>query len=340
LGHILNGFSALIFDRLLVKKLLKYPFQLYIKKKNEKALNDHEIFRSAVLESSYFDISLINLFPVYFLELVYLIIIVSNPLFKNWFNNHFYLLIFLGILFQVVHFGCPSSRFENMNQAVKLPRLKSTRATYVIFYLSVFLAQLVLIIYFKNIMCLIFAPSISFLFVIVSYFYRASRGLGGSVIAQYFNYTKYSIFNWVYFLANIIDYGSMPSRGIIERSFNLTRINKDEEMQSNDFYWLSNIRLQNLLPLSHPTAYSFLSMYGMIRNLLNVTVLLFTYFLIMMINREYIISGSSIVTLSVIFVLLILILYIRYLYLYSGYYSKYLLRANVIFDDLVENKGN
>lgn len=116
LGQLINGASALILDRLIVKKLLKYPFELYLLRLKEPATKrDHEILRDAVLDSTYF-IFCLNLIPVVALECVVTLFFFERHEFQIAPASYFgtqqlsYLSVACIVFLVYIHFGYPSRR--------------------------------------------------------------------------------------------------------------------------------------------------------------------------------------------------------------------------------------
>src|SRR4051794_37278324 len=89
IGQLINGFSALVLDRTIVKKLLKYPFTLY--ERRLAAPTDEtaaEVLRRAMMEASY-TVFCVNLVPVVFLELVAFMFAVRVSSFETWVREHY-----------------------------------------------------------------------------------------------------------------------------------------------------------------------------------------------------------------------------------------------------------
>ena len=331
IGHMINGFSALLFDRLIVKKYLKYPFYLYQQKLNSYPANesDHSIFRREVTNASYALTGFVNNAPIYALELIFFLLLRKTQITQTQLVDSLPLLfIFLASLI-VLHFGIPSKRILKV-----VPKSKSNQyQKYLNFHIMTFILLLLVITTIihitGNLTSFLIIPLISISVIIINRIFRKKIDTMDGTLYEFFGYLSTTAVNWVYFLAVLVGYGSMPSRAVIKDASKLIgRI----ENSSSDFFWLTYIHLENIATSSYPAAYSFLSMYGMNRNLCNSSVLIVIYSIYSLSFRSLIYNNSSIVIWLSLFSLFIIVFFARYLYLYSSYYSQYTLRVSAFIN--------
>jgi hypothetical protein len=326
-GQLINGVSALILDRLIVKKLLKYPFDLYLRRlKAPKRRNDHDVFRDAVLESSYL-VFCLNLIPFVALEGVLILFSIvekaefhaalvsysgSSPLLYD-------VIVGAIVVFLVyIHFGRPSrARVRRYcgKAAFSDSQLKSLWWSHCLLVLS--LSGLEMLLVLQN--CVGGILLLPLLNVVIGIHDRSARKRAED--KQVIKYLRACFANPIYFAANIVGYGDFPSESLI-------RMVRDEFIaEDKDFFWMTYLAVQNRNEGSSQTVYHFLAMYGMVRNLCNATafaiVLSVGFFSLGWPTGQ----GPMVIAWTAILCALMYALFARYLYVYGPYFAKYVLRA-------------
>jgi len=332
LGQLLNGFSALVLDRLVVKKLLKYPFNLYLRRlEAPSARSDHDILRDAMLESSY-AIFCLNLVPLVFMELIviafsfrlselpaYLIIYSArHPILESS-------LLSLGAAFLVyLHFGRPSRtrarRYYNRRVLSDAQLRSFNRQHWALVLLLVSLISLSL--WRGEIWIILLLPLLNSVVGLVER-YAPRRLTQKILLGPFLKYMKACFANPIYFAANLVGYSDLPSAQLI-------RMVKDEfveQIDPKDFFWVAYLKIQNRGEGASQTAYHFLATYGMVRNLCNSTAFALTLSVGFFLMKWPLGHGPSVVAWTLTQSGLVYALFARYLYVYGPYFSKYVLRA-------------
>lgn len=331
LGQLLNGFSALVLDRLVVKKLLKYPFNLYLRRlRTPASRSDHEILRESMLESSY-AIFCLNLVPVFFMELIvtafsfrlgelpaYLVSYsAKHPIIEGA------ALSVGATLLVYLHFGRPSrSRARRYYDSSVLADDILQRFYQRHWTLVLLLIGLVSSLLWRGLIwSVLLLPALNIFIGLVERY--APRPLFLAQLNEFLNYMKACFANPIYFAANLVGYGDLPSPPLI-------RMVRDEftpDIDPKDFFWLAYLKIQNRGEGASQTAYHCLATYGMVRNLCNSTAFALTLSVGFFLLRWPVGHGPAVVVWTLTLCGLVYALFARYVYVYGPYFSKYVLRA-------------
>lgn len=336
-GHLLNSTSALLMDRSIVKKILKYPFKLWLLRdelrsagKGFARADDHKLFAWAVLDTSYFLTASANLFPW--------VVIEFGLVFYSFRQDHGQIhwaysvagATFLVGVLTYLHLGAPTRRAERLDLREEFGSFREIRILHGVLLILVVSLVTAAVLVFESLAPLLALVTLSALIVAGDRRMRREREYSRGSAKKFYFYLRSSFPNWIYFVANLVDYGSMPSRSVLTKAKACTG---KCDGSSSDFFWLAYINLENRAPASFPAAYHFLSMYGMNRNLSTATgfILIHTglsYFFNRLIaaDAEVFVWVCTLLAFSLLF-------FVRYLYLYSGYYSKYIVRAAAYLEE-------
>lgn len=136
------------------------------------------------------------------------------------------------------------------------------------------------------------------------------------------SYVKGIQISYFYWFAIIAGYGTPPGRQVLDRA----KERLGYEGENTELYWAASVEADEVGGLSWASQNHFLNMYEMNRNLCNACFLLIPSAIIRMI-----ISAPSQVSMLMIYwggllAFVSAVFLVRYFYIYSGYYSKHLLR--------------
>jgi hypothetical protein len=153
---------------------------------------------------------------------------------------------------------------------------------------------------------------------------RAGKGKHKRALARYvFFYLNLTYANLAYLGAKMVGYGAGPSRLLIGRAKDLVGYTSE----SNDFFWMAELRIQLRSAKFHDTAYHAMALQTMNRNLSNATafVLLISVVSFLLrwpdgVRHGALIWVGALSTLSYLF-------FVRYLFLFAGRHSRFLIRA-------------
>ena len=133
-------------------------------------------------------------------------------------------------------------------------------------------------------------------------------------------YLKLTFVNTFYWLANIADYSRTPARSVLDRVFRSTG-------RSSDDYWAALIALQREGGIAYSSVERFLTAYQMSRNLANATNLILVGAGGMLLLQESPVTPSRLHLFSLaMFACFAIVFFVRYLFLFAGYYSRFILR--------------
>lgn len=327
IGQMINGLSALLLDRLIVKKLLKYPFELYqARSERPPEIDDSTLFREVVLHSSY-GVFCLNLIPFIFLELVVTVFAWRVPSFTTWIQHSPWFSIVAIPILLYVHFGKPSRRKALRQPHDDDPKYAAHCAELVVYHwvMLVILAFLEfgLIVFLGWVVAILLLPAINF---IVGYAER--RVMKDWVYSKpyarhLYNYARACFTNPIYLAAKLVGYGDPPGRRLILN----VREKIGDAYQQSDFFWISYLIVQNHGAGASQTTYHFLAQYSMARNVCNATAFVLlasvgAFWLRWPTNHEL-----EVVWWALGLCCLMYALFARYLYLYGSYFSKYVLRT-------------
>jgi hypothetical protein len=335
IGQLLNGVAAVVLDRLIVKKLLQYPFTLYeLKWKNRSTPSaDTAMFRQSVLTATY-AVFCVNLAPVFFFELALIAFGRENPHAGSWVQRHPAPTLLLSALLVLVHFGIPSFRkAKEVSGSSGDPgsvRLELTFGHMALVVIATFLVGMAIIaIGFTEIVLLL--PISNVVVAIADRHLLSKYGVTYKTAGMraFFIYVRRTFVNPAYFAAKLVGYGSAPAAELIGRAFTEAKY----DSTSNDFYWMCQLTIENDAPRTYDTAYHGMAMYTMNRNLCNATA--FVVIVSLVAFYAHWPDGYRYVPLLWVAVLCAVTyaFFIRYLYLFSGLYSKYIVRAAAFLAD-------
>jgi len=331
-GHILNGFAAGFLERVVVRKLLSYPFQLYEMKWNDRGSdrNDGERFRDTVLANPY-NVHCVNLFPVLIGELAIFAFARVNGHAGTWVDQHKLLTFALAVLGSMIHFGCPywvkGSRYAKQYPA-------GARVFKRLFFIHVAFLAIVAgtvgcFIAFQGAAGVLFTlPLGNLLLATVDHrLRRAGRGKHKRAVFRYlYFYLNLTFLNFAYFGAKMVGYGAAPSRDLIGRAKDLVGYTSE----SNDFFWMAELRIQQKSPEFHGTAYHARALQSMNRNLSNATAfVLLASAVAFTIRWPGGVRHGALIWIAVLAVLTYLF-FVRYLFLFAGRHSRFLIRASAL----------
>jgi hypothetical protein len=272
IGQIINGASALILDRTIVKKLLKYPFELYERRLHTPAseVDDRQLFKALVLESSYL-VFCLNLMPLIFLELVASLFALRSTDFRYWLQTHPVSIMLLLVCLLYMHFGPPSLRkpYRSGDSLRATNHYKEFALLHASLLLILFVLEFILMIGTGGAVAILLLPATN-LVIGVSERFTLSHGTQSAYVTRFFFYAKACFSNSIYFAAKLTGYGDIPSQEIIAT----VRRGIGKDYDARDFFWMTYLTVQNRGLGSSQTVYHFLAMYGMVRNLCNATSLI------------------------------------------------------------------
>jgi hypothetical protein len=337
LGQLLNGVAAVTLDRVIVKKLLKYPFTLYELKweKREQKRTDAQILREAVFESSY-GVFCINIVPIVFFELALVAFGLNNPYGGSWVEAHKVLTIALTVVLVCTHFGIPSLRKARLIAEEEATNPSDAK-------LELILCHMIVVVLISIGVGLAIARAGWTLVILLLPITNGVIAVSERrLVAKYgpefkspamkrsFLYMRRTFLNPAYFAAKLVGYGSSPDARLIGKA----REAAGYDSRANDFYWMCQLRIENDAPRSYNTAYHGMAMYTMNRNLCNSTA----FIAIASVVAFYIKwpdTPQKYLPLIWIAILCVMtyVFFIRYLYLFSGLYSKYVVRAVTFLEE-------
>src|SRR5205085_7425040 len=217
IGQMINGMSALVIDRVLVKKLLKYPFELYGRRLASDVSDDHQFFRDAVLDSSYL-IFCLNLIPVAFVELSAALLSFRirplHPQLSSEFLTHFVSVAVLLAGLSYLHFGWPSLRKPH-----RYPEHGDSRAAthYQEFYAYhwtgigiVLVFEFVLVAVVGWVPAILLFPAINIVIGLAEKLGRTGTEYKSAYVRRFYFYLRLCFANLIYFAANVSGYGTTP----------------------------------------------------------------------------------------------------------------------------------
>jgi hypothetical protein len=333
-GQLLNGVGSVVLDRLIVKKLLHYPFTLYeLKWKNRDAMKtDTEIFREAMVDATY-AVFCVNLVPVVFFEFALVAFGRQNPHAGSWVQRNPVLVLFLSILLVIVHFGVPSIR-KAREVCLKLGDPTAVTELVVghvavILISAVTIASFLVLLGWSSILLILPAANFAMAFGDRRMLLKFGSAYRSQNMKRVFVYARRTFVNPAYFAAKIVGYGSSPTTDLLGKAF----IDAKYDSHANDFYWMCQLRLENDAPRSYDTAYHGMAMYTMNRNLCNATA----FIVILSLVAFYVRWPQGVRHSALIWVAGLCVLtyafFVRYLYLFSGLYSKYVVRTAAFLSD-------
>jgi hypothetical protein len=328
-GQLLNGVAAVVLDRVIVKKLLSYPFTLYELKWQQRHENkpDTIILREAMLNATY-AVFCVNLIPVVFFELALVAFGRANPYPGSWVQKHLLLTLGLSLLLVFAHFGLPSTRKARETCGIGTDADNNRFALVVGHWLAIVIfativGSTIALAGLTEIVLLL--PAVNGLLALSDRKMLIRYGIHHKTPAahQFFVYMRRTFLNTSYMAAKIVGYSSSPDAALIGRALAEARYGS----KANDFYWMCQLLLENDAPRSYDTAYHGMAMYTMNRNLCNATA----FTAVMSVVAFYVrwpdaFHYSPLVWIAILCVLTYMF-FIRYLYLFSGSYCKYVVRA-------------
>jgi hypothetical protein len=326
IGQIINGASALILDRLIVKKLLKYPFKIYLRRREfPEDIDDRQVFRDIVLASSYL-IFCLNLIPFIFVEAAAALLTIRVTHFRSGLAKHpFYVAaVIVALLF--VHFGRPS-----LSKPKRYPESDAKAAGhYRGFFLShcVFLGiigilQLVCVWSLGWTWAILLLPAINILIGLSERLVRANHDYRTPYARRFFFYARLTFTSPIYLGAKLVGYGDTPSTVIIDN----VRDAIGADCGEKDLFWMSYLLVQIRGAGASQTMYHFLAMYGMVRNLCDATAFALVLSVAAFWYRWPTDHEQAAVLWCLGLCVLMYSLFLRYLYVYGAYFSKYVVRA-------------
>jgi hypothetical protein len=327
LGHIINSLSALLLDRVVVKKYLHYPTVLYERKCEQDATHDeHTLFRIAVVGGTSYFVSCLNLAVWLPLEIVLGVWLASRNG-ANWSSHHAVLICLAILVIVFLHLGVPGAQRARLLDPDEKSRgwygeAASIHATAVL--LIAFLVAY-WFVWSRSAWVLAALPGLNLALILVERKRRDASGEYSTVATKrFFLYMRSTLVAPLYFIAVAVGYGRSPSEDVLRRA----RDSVLGKSFGSDFFWLCYIRLINRAPLSYPTAYHFLSLYGMNRNLAAATGTLLAYIAVhFAVHRPLAVGDGAILIVASVLWGLSLVFFARYLYMYAGYFSKYIVRV-------------
>lgn len=324
-GHMINGLSALLLDRLIVKKLLKYPFELYQRRLTDATSDDRTLFRNAVLESSYL-IFCLNLIPVMFLEVVVALFAFRVPALQPWARAHSAEIALLLLIFFYLHFGWPTftkaKRYPEADPRAAI-HYREFALYHIVFFAVFFFIEVMLIAGLGRVAAILLLPIANVIIGLSERGVRRGEEYRSDYARRFYFYLRLSFTNALYFAAKLSGYGDIPSQAIVSDA----RSAAGASCGNKDFFWMAYLAVQNHGGAASQTAYHFLAAYGMVRNLCNATALVLVGSVIEFWIRWPEEQGAAVVIWCVGLCFLMYALFARYLYLYASYFSKYTLRV-------------
>jgi hypothetical protein len=327
-GELINGFSALILDRTIVKKLLKYPFTIYQRRLGNPTAEARRFFRDNMLEASYL-ILCVNLVPLVFLELVSFLFDIRIPGFSLWLqaHRHYYIAAPGLAIILWLHLGRPSLRRARRRTMISdrehVERDREFVRYHILLLLMIFLIEFIAIMILGYVSFVLLLPALNIAIGIAER--RLFDGVvdPGPLVRKFYAYAKARFTNPIYFAAKLTGYGDLPSSALIRSA----RSSIGTDVEERDFFWMTYLTVQNRGGAATQSMYHFLAMYGMVRNLCNATamVLLWSVAIFWIEWPEG--HGHGVAIWSLGLCGLMYGLFIRYLYVYAAYFSKYVLRT-------------
>lgn len=340
LGHILNGFAAAVLERVMVRKLLLYPFQLYELKWNDTASdrNDGERFRDAVLGNPY-QLHCANLLPFFFLELTVYAFARVNGHTGTWVDEHRLLTFCLAAAITVVHLGFPIW-LKGSRHARKHPA--GARMFRWCFFVHIAVLVLVTALigwaigYHGKASILFILPLTNWLLATIDRrLRRKGKGRHKKPIVRYFYYyLTVTFMNFAYMGAKMVGYGAAPSRDLIGKAKSLVGYTSE----SNDFFWMAHLRIQKDAPQLYETAYHSMALQGMNRNLSNATAFVLVVSVVCFViswptgyRHGALLWVGALSMLSYLF-------FVRFLFLFAGRHSRFIIRAAALLAEREQPK--
>ena len=329
LGHMLNGFASAFLERVIVRKLLRYPFQLYDNRlqRRDEQINDGDLFREAVIDAPY-QVHCANILPLALMEITCWAFSRSDAHSDTWIREHAYQCALLCIVLTIAHLGLP----KPITRSRLARRDRKGRRTFrwlfgghivVIVLASATLATTA--IKFATAGVLFALPITNVALGVIDHRLRI-RGHGrhrNTLARRLFLYLRYTFVNFIYFGAKMVGYAASPSVELIARAKEAANCGAE----TNDFYWLSYLRLQKESPAFFETAYHAMSIHSMNRNLSNATL----FILIASITAFATQWPTGLTQTAFLWALSLwlcsYLFFVRYLYLLSGEHSRFVLRA-------------
>jgi len=269
-GQLLNGVASVVLDRLIVKKLLRYPFTLYEMKwlQREEKRTDSSLLREAMLNATY-AVFCVNLIPVVFFEFALVAFGRDHPYAGSWVQRHPLLTIGLSLVLVAAHFGVP--RYRKARETCGADD-EAANALVVGHWAAIVIIAIFIgvSIAFAGITWVVLLLPVTNAIVAISdrkMLLRYGASYKTPAIRNFFVYVRRTFLNAAYFAAKIVGYSASPDAELIGRA--LTEAHYGS--QANDFYWMCQLRLENEAPRSYDTAYHGMAMYTMNRNLCNAT---------------------------------------------------------------------
>jgi len=325
IGQMINGLSALLLDRLIVKKLLKYPFGFYrARAATPDATDDRTLFRNTVQRSSYL-IYCANLIPFVFLEASASVLAYRLPT-RPWMRQHQVLVIVSALLLIIVHFGWPSARkarrqpIQNKKSLIHYDELFWCHIA-VIGLLWVFLSLLLL--GDGDVFFIMMLPAINVVIGVAERFIMKEWAYSAPYAEDLYCYARACFTNPIYLAAKLVGYGDPPSRSVIDAA----QACADAGDSDNDLFWMTYITVQDRGGATTQTMYHFLASYSMVRNLCNATAFVVFASIVAFVVRWPITHAANMVAWTFGLCCLMYALFARYLYLYGTYFSKYVIRV-------------
>ena len=325
-GQLINGVSALLIDRLIVKKLLKYPFELYQRRFNvpEHEVSDRRLFKDLVLGSSYL-IYCLNLIPFVFLETVAVLFAARVPAFRDWLVAKSSITAgFLLVLFYF-HLGLPTWRKprrypEHCSNAAE--HYDAFATGHLAFFCTFYFAILYAILMFGWIWSVFGLLAVNLFIGFAERTARSDDEYSSALLRRFFFYSRLCFTNPTYFAAKLVGYGDIPSAATIR-----TVHAGLGSGGSKDFFWMTYLTVQQHGGNATQTLYHYIAQYQMVRNLCNATAVMLLTSVAAFWNLWPTEHGVAVVTWTLGLCLLMYALFARYLYLYGAYFNKYAIRA-------------
>ncbi|MBD3276683.1 MAG: hypothetical protein GF388_00130 [Candidatus Aegiribacteria sp.] len=347
IGHILSSLSALLIDRGLVRKVLGYPFSMYGTARRLLKKNEYSEFSSSriglhILRGKSDTVSLFWRYISNSIVFSALIILILLEYFDSFVSRlSLFWVIPLYALLSIVCIGLPGLAYNHAGEtyidkdaelidAIRLTKRKGIVVSFhitavVLLTVSTTILSFILRSSFVSLLVFVVIP-VMLLIVSKTLYLKRSFANKLSYCLKYIGLSLPSIPYWV---AKRVNYHRCPSRVVLLEDSNIKDVS-----DTSDEYWLANIAADHIHGEAHSSLYHFRSMYGMNRNLcaaVTVPIGLSALFIFVHKGCEH---PVALTCYSILLMTLGILFFARYLYLYSCYYCKYLIRYTYFIETI------
>ena len=326
IGQMINGLSALLLDRLIVKKLLKYPFEIYqARSETSGDISDRTLFRNVVLHSTYL-VFCLNLLPFIVIELVVTVFALRTKKLLVWIQTHPLVSAAAIVFLLYIHLGRPSRskpRRQNVGDATYARHCTELFLYHWLAVIFLAIIEWATVIGLGAVWMILALPLLNIILSVVERFVMEEWVYSRPYASHFYDYARACFTNPIYFAAKLVGYGDSPSRDVIRG----VREGLGVTFQRSEFFWITYLMVQNRGAGASQTMYHFLAQYSMARNVCNATAFVLLASVGAFWLRWPTDHAQAVVVWAFGLCCLMYALFARYLYLYGAYFSKYVLRS-------------